>query len=57
MGLVLDIVPNHMSTDLSNPWWFDVLENGPGSPYARYFDIHWNPIKPELKGKVLLPVL
>jgi (1->4)-alpha-D-glucan 1-alpha-D-glucosylmutase len=58
MGQILDVVPNHMGIDpLANPWWRDVLENGPSSPYARYFDIDWDPIKPELKGKLLLPIL
>jgi (1->4)-alpha-D-glucan 1-alpha-D-glucosylmutase len=58
MGQVLDIVPNHMCVDSSeNRWWMDVLENGPSSPYARYFDIDWSPVKKELKNKVLIPVL
>jgi (1->4)-alpha-D-glucan 1-alpha-D-glucosylmutase len=58
MGLLLDFVPNHMGADpMANPWWRDVLENGPSSPYARFFDIDWQPIKPELRNKVLLPVL
>jgi (1->4)-alpha-D-glucan 1-alpha-D-glucosylmutase len=58
VGHILDFVPNHMGVDPNtNPWWRDVLENGPGSPYAHFFDIHWNPAKPELKGKVLLPIL
>ncbi len=58
MGLILDVVPNHMCiTDPSNVWWWDVLENGPGSPYAGFFDIDWNPPKEELVNKVLLPVL
>jgi (1->4)-alpha-D-glucan 1-alpha-D-glucosylmutase len=58
LGILLDFVPNHMSTDaLANPWWRSVLENGPSSPYASYFDIDWDPVKPELKGKILLPVL
>ncbi len=58
MGLVLDFVPNHMGADpAANPWWRDVLENGPSSPYARFFDIDWHPLKAELSGKVLLPVL
>lgn len=58
MGCLLDFVPNHMGADpASNPWWWDVLENGPSSPYAAYFDIDWDPLKPDLKGKVLLPVL
>ncbi len=58
MGLVVDIVPNHMGIDdPHNRWWQDVLENGPASTYARYFDIDWNPPKIGLRGKVLLPVL
>ena len=58
MGLVLDMVPNHMGIgDVCNTWWMDVLENGPSSIYAPYFDIDWIPSKPELKDKVLLPIL
>lgn len=58
LGHIVDFVPNHMAADpRSNPWWRDVLENGPSSPFADFFDIDWDPIKPELKGKVLLPVL
>jgi (1->4)-alpha-D-glucan 1-alpha-D-glucosylmutase len=58
LGQVIDFVPNHMGVDpVHNPWWRDVLENGRASPYARFFDIDWDPVKPELKGKVLLPRL
>src|SRR5262245_33383785 len=58
MGMILDIVPNHMGVlQEDNAWWNDVLEKGRASPYARYFDIEWQPAKPELRGKVLLPVL
>lgn len=58
MGLLLDFVPNHMAADaMANPWWRDVLENGPSSPYARFFDIDWHPLKSELNNKVLLPML
>jgi (1->4)-alpha-D-glucan 1-alpha-D-glucosylmutase len=58
MGLILDIVPNHMGVQGSdNGWWLDVLENGPASRFARFFDIDWAPLKEELRGKVLLPVL
>ncbi|HEX2190795.1 MAG TPA: malto-oligosyltrehalose synthase [Longimicrobiaceae bacterium] len=58
MGHLLDIVPNHMGIAAgANPWWNDVLENGPSSPRADYFDIDWAPYKTELEGKVLLPVL
>jgi (1->4)-alpha-D-glucan 1-alpha-D-glucosylmutase len=58
MGMVLDIVPNHMGVLRGdNAWWLDVLEKGQASPYAKFFDIDWNPAKPELRGKVLLPVL
>jgi (1->4)-alpha-D-glucan 1-alpha-D-glucosylmutase len=58
MGHILDVVPNHMGigTD-ENAWWQDVLENGPSSPYAQFFDIDWSPLKTDLKTKVLLPVL
>ncbi|WP_050436224.1 malto-oligosyltrehalose synthase [Chondromyces crocatus] len=58
MGLVLDFVPNHMGVGATeNAWWADVLENGPSSLYAPYFDIDWYPVKAELRNKVLLPVL
>jgi (1->4)-alpha-D-glucan 1-alpha-D-glucosylmutase len=58
MGLILDVVPNHMGIgDPSNVWWMDVLENGPSSAYARFFDIDWQPVNPDLDNKVLLPIL
>jgi (1->4)-alpha-D-glucan 1-alpha-D-glucosylmutase len=58
MGHVLDLVPNHMGiAKSSNPWWQDVLENGPSSRYARFFDIEWHPVKAELADKVLIPIL
>jgi (1->4)-alpha-D-glucan 1-alpha-D-glucosylmutase len=58
MGQILDIVPNHMSiAGYENSWWMDVLENGPVSVYADFFDIDWNPVKVDLKNKVLLPIL
>ena len=58
MGQLLDVVPNHMGiTQQLNGWWQDVLENGPSSPYASFFDIDWDPLKLELREKVLLPIL
>jgi (1->4)-alpha-D-glucan 1-alpha-D-glucosylmutase len=59
MSHVLDVVPNHMGiVGNENEWWNDVLENGPSSPYAGYFDIDWaTTTRPELVGRVLLPVL
>jgi (1->4)-alpha-D-glucan 1-alpha-D-glucosylmutase len=58
MGQILDIVPNHMCiTSKDNVWWMDLLENGPSSLYARFFDIDWNPLKKELNEKVLIPIL
>ena len=58
MGFLVDVVPNHMSIAAAeNRWWQDVLENGPSSPYARHFDIDWNPPNPTLKNRVLLPIL
>jgi (1->4)-alpha-D-glucan 1-alpha-D-glucosylmutase len=58
MGLLLDVVPNHMGVGYgTNLWWRDVLENGRASQYANFFDIDWNPQKTELHNKVLLPIL
>ncbi len=58
MGQVLDFVPNHVGiAEPLNQWWMDVLENGPSSRYAPYFDIDWHPLKSDLRDKVLLPIL
>ena len=58
LGQVLDIVPNHMAIGgRENPWWWDVLENGPSSRYAAYFDVDWDPPEVKLRHTVLLPVL
>ncbi len=58
MGQILDIVPNHMGVMGSdNVWWLDVLENGEASDYAGFFDIDWDPLKDELQGKILVPIL
>ncbi|GGY71871.1 malto-oligosyltrehalose synthase [Cellvibrio zantedeschiae] len=57
MGLIVDIVSNHMAVSNDNPWWQDVLCWGLHSPYANFFDIQWNSPDPLLKGQLLLPVL
>lgn len=58
LGLIVDIVPNHMAVGGDdNPWWLDVLEQGPASPYAGFFDIDWHPGTPGLEGKLLAPFL
>src|ERR1700722_18953228 len=57
MGLVLDIVPNHMAASVENPWWNDVLAHGQNSAFAGYFDIDWDSFDPQKQGKVVLPVL
>ena len=67
MGLVLDIVPNHTAASSENPWWTDVLENGPSSSFAPYFDINWDPAQHvatppasarlDREEQILLPVL
>ena len=58
MGLLVDIVPNHMGVLCGdNAWWLDVLENGAASAWAEYFDIDWHAADPALAGKVLLPIL
>jgi (1->4)-alpha-D-glucan 1-alpha-D-glucosylmutase len=58
LGQVLDIVPNHMAiSSPANLWWADVLENGPSSRYASYFDVDWDPPEARLRNMVLIPVL
>ncbi len=57
LGLILDMVPNHMGADLSNHWWADVLQRGRESPFASFFDIDWQPPRGGLQNKVLLPTL
>ncbi|MBV8397228.1 MAG: malto-oligosyltrehalose synthase, partial [Acetobacteraceae bacterium] len=58
MGLILDIVPNHMGVGgADNTWWLDVLEWGRASSFAEYFDIDWEPADPTLRGRVLAPFL
>ena len=58
LGQVLDFVPNHMGVGGSdNPWWLDVLEWGPASEYAGWFDIDWDPDRRYLRDKLLVPLL
>ena len=57
MGLLLDIVPNHMAASSENPWWMDLLENGASSQYASHFDVDWHPPSRALENRVLLPIL
>ncbi len=59
LGQVFDMVPNHMGVlGNENPWWNDVLENGPASAYANYFDITWQSSpRPELHNRLLVPIL
>ena len=58
LGLILDIVPNHMGVGgADNAWWLDVLEWGRQSPYADFFDIDWDPPDPTLRGRILAPFL
>ncbi|MGA7245116.1 MAG: malto-oligosyltrehalose synthase, partial [Terracidiphilus sp.] len=57
LGQVLDIVPNHMATGAGNQNWWDVLENGPSSRFATWFDIDWHSSEVKLQNKVLIPVL
>lgn len=58
LGLILDIVPNHMAVGQGdNAWWLDVLEHGRGSYYAGFFDIDWDNSDPALHGKLAAPFL
>jgi malto-oligosyltrehalose synthase len=52
MGILLDIVPNHMAASAANPWWRDLLRQGRDSPFARVFDVDW-----ESTGRIVLPIL
>lgn len=57
MGILLDIVPNHMGTGSDNPFWEDLLANGRRSRTANWFDVEWESERPSLHGRVLVPVL
>jgi (1->4)-alpha-D-glucan 1-alpha-D-glucosylmutase len=57
LGLIVDIVPNHMATGSENAWWMEALRHGRSSAYAHYFDIDWEPPNRDLAGKILLPIL
>ncbi len=59
MGLVLDIVPNHMAASSENPWWLDMLENGRGSVYAHHFAVDWGRAlaKARRRPRIVLPIL
>lgn len=58
MGQILDFIPNHMGIGYAdNEFWLDVLEWGPVSPFAGFFDINWQPRQANLQGKVLVPML
>jgi (1->4)-alpha-D-glucan 1-alpha-D-glucosylmutase len=58
MGLLIDVVPNHRGImDASNLWWQEVLEDGPSSHCAHFFDFDWVPPKENVAHKILLPIL
>ena len=58
IGVILDIVPNHMAVGMAdNPYWLDVLEKGRDSIFANLFDIDWEPAQPNLRDKILVPLL
>ena len=57
LGLVLDVVPNHMAVHAANPWWWDLLEHGRHGRWAGFFDVEWDPPEERMRDLVLLPVL
>ncbi|WP_029725352.1 malto-oligosyltrehalose synthase [Desulfotignum balticum] len=58
LGHMIDVVPNHMAVaGRQNPWWWDLLENGPASRFAGFFDVDWHSGANRWPGKLLLPVL
>jgi (1->4)-alpha-D-glucan 1-alpha-D-glucosylmutase len=57
MGILLDVVPNHMGTGPANPFWEDLLANGRRSQWAHWFDVDWDSERSSLRGRILVPVL
>ncbi|HEX6534221.1 MAG TPA: malto-oligosyltrehalose synthase [Gemmatimonadaceae bacterium] len=57
MGIVLDIVPNHMGVGADNPFWDDLFANGPASRYASWFDVDWSDQRPGFRGRIVVPIL
>ncbi|HKQ83684.1 MAG TPA: malto-oligosyltrehalose synthase [Steroidobacteraceae bacterium] len=58
MGMIVDIVPNHVGVmGDNNAWWLDVLENGPAAQFAPYFDVDWRPNRSSMQNRILVPVL
>ena len=57
MGMIVDIVPNHMAASPENAWWMDVLENGAASRYAAHFGINWGAVEQVLGDKIFVPIL
>ncbi|MGI8609492.1 MAG: malto-oligosyltrehalose synthase [Candidatus Dormibacteria bacterium] len=57
MGIILDIVPNHMATSETNPWWWELLRSGRDGRAGVYFDVDWDAPGPGLRGRVMVPVL
>lgn len=57
LGMIMDMVPNHMAIHPNNPWWWHVLTNGPSSQYAGHFDVEWDPPEARHANVVLIPVL
>ncbi len=57
LGLLLDVVPNHVAADEANPWWDEVLELGRAAPHAGHFDVDWDPPERRLRGQLALGVL
>ncbi len=58
LGQVIDVVPNHMAVGTPrNRWWWDVLEHGRESRFAKYFDVDWDPPDAKLRETILVPIL
>ena len=57
MGIILDIVPNHMAVSSENPWWEDLLRNGRNSQCADWFDVAWTPNRATGRDRIVLPIL
>jgi len=58
MGLIVDIVPNHLGVmGDDNAWWLDLLENGPAGRFSSHFDVDWRPARASMRDRILVPIL
>ena len=57
LGIIIDLVPNHLAASLENPWWVSLLTDGRAGPYGHYFDVNWQSSSGTQDARIVLPVL